>query len=107
MEKAQASYERQTNQIQKHIEFKISDLVWLNIWDFKMPKTLASQFILKYIGPYKMCYISHPNVYTLLLPTTFMTQLTFHEFKSFNENKRRSDKKQAYHSSFDSLSIGL
>jgi hypothetical protein len=91
----------------KPIKFKNSDLMWLNIWDLKMPKTLASQFILKYIGPYKMCYIFHPNVFTLLLPTTFMTHLTFHVFKSLNENERRLDRKQAYHSSFDSLNIGL
>ncbi len=34
LEKAHASYEKQSNETQRHIKFNISDLVWLNIWNF-------------------------------------------------------------------------
>ncbi len=34
LEKAQASYEKQANKLQKHIYFKVGDIVWLNIQDF-------------------------------------------------------------------------
>ncbi len=33
-EKAHASYEKQSNEIQRHIKFNINDLVQLNIWNF-------------------------------------------------------------------------
>ncbi len=71
--------------------------VMKNIQDFKMPKALASWFLLKYIKLYKVCYKLDPNVYTLLLPTTFVAHSTFHvsKLKRFNEDKRRLNKKQA------------
>jgi hypothetical protein len=95
--KAWASYEKQANKIGKHIEFKIDDFLWFNIQDFKMPKALASWFLLKYIKLYKVCYKLDPNVYTLLLQTTFVAHSTFHVFKLklFNKDKRRLNKKQA------------
>jgi hypothetical protein len=34
LEKTHASYEKQANKIQMHIEFDISGLAWLNIYDF-------------------------------------------------------------------------
>jgi hypothetical protein len=42
LEKTHASYEKQANKIQMHIEFEISGLTWLNIQDFKMLEVLAS-----------------------------------------------------------------
>jgi hypothetical protein len=64
-----------------------------------MPKTFASPFIEKYARSSKM----HPNVYILLLPTTFVAHSTFHvsKLKLFYENKKKKNKKHAYHSRFD------
>jgi hypothetical protein len=45
LEKGQVSYEKQANKSQRHIEFEVGDLVWLNINDFKMPETLANRFV--------------------------------------------------------------
>ncbi len=59
------SYEKQANKSQRHIEFEVGDLVWLNIKDFKMPETLANMFIPKYVSLYKIIRKPHPNVYTL------------------------------------------
>jgi hypothetical protein len=73
------------------IEFEIGNLVWFNIWDFKLPNALSSCFIAKYVKPYKLLYKSHLDVYTLLLPTTFVAHPTFHvsKLKLFHENKKR------------------
>jgi hypothetical protein len=73
------------------IEFEIGNLVWFNIWDFKLPNALTSHFIAKYVKPYKMFYMSNLDVYTLLLPTTFVAHPTFHlsKLKLFHENKKR------------------
>jgi hypothetical protein len=84
----------------KDIEFNVGNTLWLNIWNFKMPKALASWFILKCVGSYKVILKSHLDVYTLLLLTIFLAHPTFHVsmLKSFNDDKRRSmDRKQAYH----------
>jgi hypothetical protein len=65
LEKVSVSYEKQTNKLQRYIEFEVGDLMWLNIKDFKMPKTLANRFVLKYVGLYKIIHKPHPDVYTL------------------------------------------
>jgi hypothetical protein len=65
LEKAQTSYEKQANKSQRHIKFKVGDLMWLTIKDFKMLKTLVNKFIPKYAGPHKMICKPHPDVYTL------------------------------------------
>jgi hypothetical protein len=67
LEKTQASYEKQANKSQRHIEFEVGDLMWLNIKDFKMFETLANRFIPKYMGPYQIIHKPHLNVYTLPL----------------------------------------
>jgi hypothetical protein len=68
-----------------------------------MPQTSASPFIEKYARPYKLLYKLHPNVYILLLPTTFVAHSTFHVFKLklFYKNKKKKNKKHAYHLRFD------
>ncbi len=45
----------------------------------------------------------HPYVYTLLFPIFFVVHLTFHvsKLKPFSKYKRRLDRRQTYHSSFD------
>ncbi len=50
-----------------------------------------------------MLYKLHPNVYILLLPTTFATHSSFHVFKLklFYKNKKKKNKKHAYHLKFD------
>jgi hypothetical protein len=53
-----------------------------------MPKALASWFILKYVGSYKVIFNFHLDVYTLLLLTTFLAHPTFH-VSMFNEDKMR------------------
>jgi hypothetical protein len=50
LEKAHASYDKQANKLQRHIEFEVGDLMWLNIKDFKMPETLVNRFVPKYTG---------------------------------------------------------
>jgi hypothetical protein len=39
--------------------------MWLNIKDFKMPKTLANKFVPKYANPYKVICKPHLDVYIL------------------------------------------
>ncbi len=75
----------------------------LNICDFKMHETLAIHFIPKYVGPYRVIHKLHPDVYTLLLPTTFVTHLMFHVFKlkPFNVDDKRLEKKQKCHKWFN------
>lgn len=46
LEKTQASYKKQANKIQRHIEFRISDFIWLNIQDFKMFEAFTSQLLM-------------------------------------------------------------
>ncbi len=65
LQKAWVSYEKQTNKLQRHIEFKVGDLMWLNIKDFKMLETLANRFVPKYVGLYKIIHKPYPDVYTL------------------------------------------
>jgi hypothetical protein len=59
------SYEKQANKLWRHINFKVGDLMWLNMKDFKMPKTLANRFIPKYVRPYKIIRKPHLDVYIL------------------------------------------
>jgi hypothetical protein len=75
----------------------------LNIQDFKMPETLAAHFVPKYAGPYKITHKTHPNVYTFLLPTTFVTHLTFHvsKLKPFKTNDKKPKRKHEYHKRFN------
>ncbi len=65
LEKAQASYEKQTIKLRRHIEFEVGDLMWWNIKDFKMLKTLMNRFFPKDVGPYKVICKPHLDVYTL------------------------------------------
>jgi hypothetical protein len=51
LKKTHASYDKQADKLWKHIEFKLRDLMWLNIKDFKMLKTLVNRFVPKYKGP--------------------------------------------------------
>jgi hypothetical protein len=55
-----------------------------------MHETIASWFIPKYASLYKVVHKAHPNIYTLLLPTTLVAHLTFHvsKLKPFNEDKQ-------------------
>lgn len=46
LEKTQASYKKQENKIQMHIEFEVGNHVCLNIQDFKMLEALTSYFIM-------------------------------------------------------------
>lgn len=103
LEETQARYEKQVNKSKKEIQFEIGDLVMLNIRNFKMPKTLAAHFVPKYASPYKITHKPHPNVYTFLLPTTFVAHLTFHVSKSkpFKTNDKRPKKKHEYHKRFN------
>jgi hypothetical protein len=76
----------------------------LNIWDFKMPGTLVVQFIPKYARPYRITHKPHPNVYTLLLLTTFVLHPRFHvlkTLKSFKADDKRLEKKHEYHKGFN------
>jgi hypothetical protein len=61
--------------LKREIQFEIGDLVMLNIHNFKMPEALAVCFIPKYARPYRVMHKPHLDVYTLLLPTTFMAHL--------------------------------
>jgi hypothetical protein len=78
-------------------------LMWLNIKDLKMPKALANRFIPEYAGLYKVNHKPHPNVYTLQLPTMLVVHPTFYvsKLKQIHDNKKRKDRKQAYHPRFD------
>jgi hypothetical protein len=69
----------------------VGDLMWLNVKDFKMPKTLANRFIPKYVNLYKIIHKPHLDVYTLQLPMTLVAQSTFHvsKLKPIHENKKR------------------
>jgi hypothetical protein len=77
----------------RHIEFEVGDLMWLNIKNFKIPKTLPNKFVPKYVGPFKIIHKPHPNVYILQLSTTLVAHLTFHvsKLKLVHENKKRKD----------------
>ncbi len=105
LEKTQASYDKQVNKAQKHATLEVGNLVWLNIQNFKMFEAFTCHLIMKYVGPYKMFYKFHSNVYILLLPTMFMAHPTFHvsKLKSFHKYKKNKDKKQAYHLRFDTI----
>jgi len=46
LEKIEASYKKQENKIQMHIEFEVGNLVCLNIQDFKMLEAFANYFIM-------------------------------------------------------------
>jgi hypothetical protein len=93
LKKVQVSYEKQANKSQRHIKFKMGDLMWLNIKDFKMPKTLANRFVLEYTGLYKVIHKPHPDVYILQLPITLIVHPTFHvsKLKPIHDNKKRKD----------------
>jgi hypothetical protein len=103
LKNTQVNYEKQPKKSQKHIECEVGDLVWLNIKDFKMPKTLVNKFVLIYVGPYKIIRKPHFDVYILQLPMTLVAHLTFHmsKLKPIHENKKGKDQKQAYHPRFD------
>jgi hypothetical protein len=75
----------------------------LNIHDFKMFKALAAHFIPKYARFYRITHKPHPNLYTLLLPTTFMAHPTFHvsKLKWFKVDDKRPKNKQKYHKGFN------
>jgi len=64
-----------------HVDFEVGQHMWLNIWDLKMFIGLPSHFIAKYVGPYEILHKSHPNMYTLKLPTNFLAHPTFHVLK--------------------------
>jgi hypothetical protein len=69
-----------------------------------MLEILANWIIPKYMNPYiKVLHKPLLNIYTLLLPTTLVVHPTFHvsKLKPFNEDKRRKDRKHAYHPRFD------
>jgi hypothetical protein len=51
--------------LRRHIEFEVGDLMWWNIKDFKMLKTLMNRFFPKDVGPYKVICKPHLDVYTL------------------------------------------
>ncbi len=55
------SYENQANKSQRHIKFKVGNLVWLNINFLKMFETLVNKFVPKYVGLYKMIHKPHPR----------------------------------------------
>lgn len=89
--------------MKRHIEFEVGDLVWLNIKNFKMLKTLANRFIPKYMGPYKIIRKPYPNVYTLQLLMMLVTHLIFHvsKLKPIHEDKKEKDRKHAHHPWFN------
>jgi hypothetical protein len=97
------NYEKQANKSRRHIEFKVGDLAWLNIKDFKMPETLANRFIPKYAGLYKNIRKPHPDVYILQLPMTLVTHPMFYvsKLKPIHKDKKRKDWKHTYHPRFD------
>jgi hypothetical protein len=64
LEQAQKWYETHVNETRRHVEFKVGQHVWLNIWDFKMPKGLTPCFIAKYVRPYENLHKPHFNAYT-------------------------------------------
>ncbi len=53
------------NKLKRHIEFKVGDLMWLNIMDFKMLETLVNRFVPKYASLYKVICKPHLDVYIL------------------------------------------
>jgi hypothetical protein len=71
-----------------------------------MQKTFASPFIDKYARPYKMLYKLHPNVYILLLPTTFVAHSTFH-VSNFMKTRKRKRKNMPIIRNLTSLNIRL
>jgi hypothetical protein len=79
--------------------------VWLNIKNFKMPKTLANRFVLKYACLYKIICKPHFDVYILQLLTTLVAHSTFHvsKLKLVHEDKKRKDHKHAYHARFNHI----
>jgi hypothetical protein len=103
LEEAQTRYEKQANKSRKEIKFKVGDLVMLNIHNFKMPKALATLFIPKYARLYKIMHKPHPDLYTLLLLTTFMAHPMFHasKLKLFKVNNKKAKRKQEYHKGFN------
>jgi hypothetical protein len=65
LEKVYVSYKKKANKSRRHIKFKVGDLVWLNIKDFRMFETLVNRFIPKYASPYKVICKPHLDVYFL------------------------------------------
>jgi hypothetical protein len=53
MVKEREERKSRANKLRRHIELKVGDLVWLNIMDFKMPKTLVNRFVPKYASLYR------------------------------------------------------
>lgn len=71
-------------------------LVTLCDWTFetfKMLKALMNWFIPKYVRTYNVHYKPHLDIYTLLLPTTFVPHFTFHVFKLMLFNKKQKEAK--------------
>jgi len=68
-----------------------------------MLEALAACFIPKYARPYRVMHKPHLDVYTLLLPTTFMAHLTFHvsKLKLFKMDDKKPERKQKYHKGFN------
>lgn len=75
----------------------------LNIRDFKILEALVARFIPKYAAPYRITHKPHPDVYTLLLLTTFVVHPTFHvsKLKPFKANDKRPERKHEYHKGFN------
>jgi len=103
LEEVHVSYVKQANKLQRHIKFKVGDLMWLNIKDFKMTEILGNRLVPKYVGPYKIICKLYHDVYTLQPPTTLVTHPSFHvsKLKLVHEDKKRKDWKHAYHPRFD------
>jgi hypothetical protein len=78
VEYAKKCYEKHAYKTQRHVEFKIGQHVWLNIYDLEMPDGLTLHFTTKCVGPYEILHKPHPNVYTLKLLINFVAHSTFH-----------------------------
>jgi hypothetical protein len=93
LEKMHVSYVKQANKLQRHIKFKVRDLMWLNIKDLKMTKILGNRFVPKYASPYKIICKPYHDVNTLQLPMTLIAHPTFHvsKLKLVHEDKKRKD----------------
>jgi hypothetical protein len=58
LEKVHVSYVKQANKLQMHIKFKVRDLMWLNIKDFKVLLFQSTQaFIRSFANPTMMCIL--------------------------------------------------
>jgi hypothetical protein len=63
------------------VEFEVGQHVLLKIHDLKMLDGLTPHFNTKYTRPYEILHKLHPNVYTMKLPSNFVSHLTFHILK--------------------------